>query len=136
VVQYHRPFLYGDPTNPGDYDMASSNKTVTVGCKLPHGQHLRLGERRITLNGQNTEGFVAPGGYGLTTIDADDWAALQKKYAGDPAFINELIFAEETKVKAEKKAEKNADKATGLEQIDPNKLPPGNGDIKPLDNKD
>lgn len=115
--------------------MASSNKTVIVGCKLPHGVHLRLGERRITLNGVNTDGVVAPGGYGLTTVDAEDWAALQKKYEGDTAFINKLIFAEETEVKAKKTAEKNADKATGLEPIDPNGLQEG-GAIKPLDNKD
>lgn len=114
----------------------AANKTVVVGCKLPHGIHLRLQDRVITLNGQNSEGLVAPGGYGLTTIDAEDWANLQKKYFDKKAFLDGLIFAEETETKAKKTAEKGADKKSGLEQIDPSKLSEEPGNLTPLNNKD
>lgn len=101
---------------------------VTVGCKLPHGIHMDLGGKRVTLNGTNTSNVI--GGYGLTeNVDKeffDKWLATHKE---SPMVKNDLIFAHEKTSNVAAQAKDNAENKNGFEPIDPNK--PGNG-VQPV----
>ena len=98
--------------------------TVTVGCKLPHGLHLDINGKRVTLAGTNASSVI--GGHGITeNVDKeffDKWMSLNKDSA---AVKNGLIFSNEKtqNVKAEAK-EKKGNK-NGFEGLDPTKPGPG-----------
>ncbi|WP_281701414.1 hypothetical protein [Acetobacter malorum] len=51
----------------------ASPSTVTIGCKLPNGLVLSLGETRHELAGTRASADI--GGYGLPPIPAEVWAA-------------------------------------------------------------
>lgn len=104
--------------------MAATNTTVTVGCKLPNGLHLDLGETRVTVRGTNSAKVV--GGHGITeNVDASFFAAWMDKNK-ELAFVkNGAIFAHEKRANTEAQAEMMEDAKTGLEPLDPNKLPAG-----------
>lgn len=57
--------------------------TVTIGCKLPNGLVLSLGEARHELAGTRASAVI--GGYGLTPVPAEFWAAWSRAYAEYPA---------------------------------------------------
>jgi hypothetical protein len=128
--------------------------TVTVACKLPHGLILRLfrmetrnepvmggGTREVQVATQVGEpvvikGYAAPfgqvpsvpieGGYALTpNVDADFWAAWVKQNEDHDAVRNRLIFANEKSESAQRKAKDQTKVRSGLEPIDPQRLPKG-----------
>lgn len=124
--------------------------SVVVGCKLPHGLKIRLGEvteevktpdprdrhrvvtsagKEIILNGSHSSGVI--GGYGLTTVeDGDAMEAWLVENSEMAAVKNELIFIEETKDKAAGKAKENKGRKSGFERAD-YENPMGDGSIKP-----
>jgi len=105
----------------------SEAKTVSVGCKLPHGLHLDLKMKgggdpvRVTLKGANAARIV--GGYGITeNVDGEFMRAWLAKNAKHPAVVNGQIFIHEDARAAESIAKERRDDAstrTGLEPIDP-----------------
>lgn len=101
----------------------ASPATVTIGCKLPNGLVLALGETRHTLAGTRASAVV--GGYGLTPVPADFWAAWSRKYAAFPPLQQGLIFAQPTVDKAAAQAREHAALRTGLEPINPQTPAPG-----------
>lgn len=98
--------------------------TVTVGCKLPHGLIIEVGNVAVTLKGKNSSNVI--GGYGLTEdVDRDffeKWLAANKDSA---AVKNNLIFAQERATNARAEAKEKAKVKNGFEGIDPNKPAPG-----------
>jgi hypothetical protein len=102
--------------------------TVTVGCKLPHGIHMDVAGKRITLNGANTSNVI--GGHGITeNVDKeffDKWKDMHKE---SPMIKNELIFAHDKADSAKAQAKANEGNETGFEGINPDK--PGNG-VQPV----
>lgn len=96
---------------------------VTVGCKLPNGLVLKVGEKKLMLRGSNSSRIV--GGYGLTSVPADLWDAWSKAYAGSPFITRNLIFAQTSAARAESQANEQASVKSGLEPIDPSKAPAG-----------
>lgn len=102
---------------------ATGTATVTVGCKLPNGLHLDLGDKRVTLNGANSARIV--GGYGITEgVDAAFFEAWKKTYADSPAVKNGLVFAHGKTGDVEAQAREQAEIRTGLEPLDPEKPGP------------
>jgi hypothetical protein len=105
-------------------------QTVTVGCKLPHGLHLDLNGKRVTLAGANSSSIV--GGHGITeNVDKeffDRWMALHKVSA---AVKNGLIFSHEKTGNVKAEAEEKKKNKTGFEGLDPKAPAPG---IKPDEN--
>lgn len=97
---------------------------VTVGCKLPHGLHLEIGDTRVTVKGANAANII--GGHGITDgVDKEFFDAWMALNADHPAVKNELIFAHEKDRDTAAEAQEKVDNKTGFEGIDPNK--PGNG---------
>jgi hypothetical protein len=128
--------------------------TVSVACKVPSGLHLRLfsmedfsepvmggGTRtvkRAVETGQRVtvKGFAHPidkaptaqiaGGYALTpNVDADFFAAWLAQNADSAIVKNKLIFAADKPTYAESKAREQEEIKSGLEPIDPNRMPKG-----------
>lgn len=131
---------------------------VTVACKLPHGLVLQLarpevvsepvmggGSRQskqfrqfgeqITVHGVSHPQNAAPkamivGGYALTNEVSGqfwfEWLAQNKEHA---AVKNHLLFAYEKEADAKDDAKDHAKVRSGLERLDPKKLP---GKLVPL----
>lgn len=102
----------------------NTKKTVTVGCKLPSGIILELGNQEVEIHGTNSARVI--GGHGITyDVDADFFDAWLKAHSDRDMVKNGLIFAHEkaADVKAEA-AEKKGNKS-GLEAINPDS--PENG---------
>lgn len=113
------------------------SETLTVACKLPHGLHLDLEGKRITLNGTMKSGrlnkfFMAPDDcVGLTQVPVDFWEAWAEKNRELPQLKKGFIFANSKKKEVLSEAKEKSDLKTGLERIDPNKLPKGTKKIEP-----
>ncbi len=55
-----------------------SHETVVIGCKLPNGFYMQVGEVVHTIKGFNSS--VVVGGHGITEdVPADLWAAWLKE---------------------------------------------------------
>jgi hypothetical protein len=105
--------------------------TVSVGCKLPHGLHLDVGDVRVTLAGTNAAQVI--GGYGITeNVDKDffdKWMSLNRESA---AVKGGFIFAHDKAEHVKGKAAERKDVRNGFEGLDPKKPGPG---IAPADEK-
>ena len=126
--------------------------TVTVGCKLPHGLVLQLQQGyQATIEGPQgsqrqvtkytkagkevvIKGNAIPageahdktivGGFALTYgVDAEFFAEWMLQHSEFPAVVNGLIFAHEKPQVAEGEAKNARDIVSGLEPINPAKLP-------------
>lgn len=94
--------------------------TVTVGCKLPNGLIIQVGNKSHTLKGANDTAIV--GGHGITEgVDKELWDAWNAANKDRTMVKNGHVFAhgktESTKAEA---TEKTSNK-TKLEPIDPSK---------------
>ena len=132
----------------------NSGETVTVACKLPHGLQLRVfdmvtirepimggGFREVPVAQECPEQYVvkgnahaqnmapnAPitGGYALTFgIPKEFWERWVKDNAGSDVVKNNLIFANFKNDYVQGEAEDKKDLKSGLERLNPNKLPKG-----------
>lgn len=128
--------------------------TVTVACKLPNGLILRVfqmvehtepvmggGNKKVKVARQEGKsvtirGCAVPfgatpsapiiGGYALTSnVDADFFALWMKQNADSELVQNKLIFAHEKPDFAAGQANEQQEIRSGLEPIDPNRLPKG-----------
>lgn len=105
--------------------------TVIVAMNQPQGIIFRLfrGDseyKRVKING-NAEGLIGAldaaklprGGYGLTTIDVQDWNEIKRQYGSLPLFKNGLIFAASSVNSAQAQAREQSEIRSGFEPIDP-----------------
>ena len=124
--------------------------TVTVACKIPNGLELRIfeafdwdepvmggGTRTTKIHRQKGEsirlkGNSAPqgtpiithGGYALTSgIDADFWEAWLAQNKETALVRSNLIYALPREDSAASKGREQAEVRSGLERLDPKKLP-------------
>ena len=108
-----------------------SKENVVVGCKLPNGLVIRLGEQEVTLNGANSSKIV--GGHGLTDVNKDFWSAWLEQHKDFAPVVAGLIFANDNFAKTRDEANEKQDNESGFEGINPDK--PGKG-IKKASEKD
>ena len=90
--------------------------TVTVACKHPHGLHLDVTDtsgarRRVTIKG-NAVAYGAVdatiGGYALTEVDADHWAAWVEKHKDSALLTDRIVFAQPKAQAAQAQASEQA----------------------------
>ena len=123
--------------------------TVTVGCKLPHGLHLRvfrMEKRLVPVMGggaREVEEAVPAGritiqgtrrriddprivyGYALTHgVDADVWSEWLAQNKDSELVLKGLVFAHVKHTEAETTARANENVRSGFDPIDPKSLPP------------
>ena len=97
---------------------------ITVGCKLPHGLEIRVGDKTQVLKGTNSALVI--GGHGITEgVDKDlfdAWLAANKEAA---AVINGLIFAHGKTESVKAEASEKTDNKNGFEGLNPARPMPG-----------
>ena len=111
--------------------VTTSNSMVTVGCKLPNGRviHLRGPNHpndrgaEFTLRGANASGII--GGHGMTQVPLACWEQWVKENPNDPQLKSGVLFAHENKNVAEAMALERSGNVTGLEPMNPEKMPAG-----------
>jgi hypothetical protein len=128
--------------------------TVTVACKLPAGLTLRVfdmvdtfepivggGMRTVKVAQERPERAIVKGwshpqnmapnvqlveGFALTpNVDKDLWEAWKAQNEKSDVVKNGLIFAHEKPANTEAEAKDKKSVRSGLERLDPNKLPRG-----------
>lgn len=92
---------------------------VTVGCKLPNGIWLGVGDHKpVRINGWNNN-MIQGAGHGLTEdVPADLWDAWVKEHAESKLVTGGFIFAVKSEREAKAKARGNKDNKSGHEQLD------------------
>lgn len=110
-------------------------KTVKVFCKLPHGirytlpdgREIRLvgmyGDERSELQVAGMPGRDAVAGFGVTTVDSEDWAQIVKDHGKSAAHLNGFIFAAKDDESGEAQANDLESGKTGFEPYDPTAHP-------------
>lgn len=110
-------------------------KTIKVYCKLPHGirytmpdgREVRLvgmyGDERSSLQVAGMPGRDAVAGFGVTPVDAEDWAQIVKDHGKSAAHVNEFIFAAKDDKSGEAQATDLESAKTGFEPYDPTSHP-------------
>lgn len=97
----------------------ANEKTVRIGCKLPHGIVLELPNAKpVELNGLNRALII--GTYGETEVDADFWAAWKLTNKDYPALKSGAIFEAKNRFELEAKAKELVDEKTGFEPMPQN----------------
>lgn len=98
--------------------------TLTIGCKLPNGIILEMGDKKVTLAGANSSVLI--GGHGITeNVDQaffEAWIAQNK----DLQFVKAgHLFAHEKASNTAAQAKDRAGEKTGLEPLNPAAMPAG-----------
>jgi hypothetical protein len=109
---------------------------VYVGCRLPNGIHMDLGdtpgERRVTLQGMNSrtapDGTPLMGFPGVTPVEKGFWDEWAAKHKDAPYMKSGVIYAAKSQADAEKEGQNRASDLTGFEGAEP----PKKSDIEPL----
>ncbi len=107
----------------------ASGDLVYIGCKLPNGLLLQVGNEAVELAGANSSEIV--GGFGITPVSKDFWDAWKAEHASYEPLKRELIFVQgkEADAKAEAKEKKDV---KGIEGVSADKPAPG---VKKADDK-
>lgn len=94
-------------------------KTVTVGCKLPHGIILENPlnvDQKVTLKGLNSSPIIGAT-HGATEVDAEFWATWEGVNKDFPALKSGAIFMAKNSVEVAAVATEFAERETGFEPM-------------------
>jgi hypothetical protein len=104
----------------------SAGNKVAVAFNHPQGIKFTVpGGRAVVINGNAThlrgkeKGVLPAGAFGLTLVDADDWEYITKVYGRMQIFKSGLIFAQDSRARAEDEAEEKRELRHGREAVDP-----------------
>ncbi len=113
-----------------------ASSIVTVGCKLPNGLQLNIygkaareGDpppvtQSVVLAGANSSSIV--NGHGITPgVSRELWDAWLAQNKDSDVVRNGLVFAHDRAENAMAEAKEKANNRSGMEGIDPKKLPKG-----------
>lgn len=91
--------------------------TVVIGCKLPSGIWMIVGECRLRINGWNNN-TIKGLKHGITAeVPESLWDAWRKEHAGSRLVKDGFIFAEDTDKRAIDKAKDEKEQKSGYEQM-------------------
>lgn len=105
-----------------------AGKTVTVGCKLPHGiiiEHPAAPDNKVLLKGLNRVAIIGAD-YATTEVDGEFWEAWKAKNADFAPLKSGAIFEAKSAADAVAVARELADEKTGFEP-----MPQNAGEISP-----
>lgn len=94
------------------------NRATGIQFAMPDGRKVLINGNAAHLRGLE-KGVLPVGGFGLTTIAAEDWEYIKKTYGGMEVFENGLLFAAERKADAVDMADERAALRHGMEPVDP-----------------
>lgn len=92
--------------------------TVTIGCKLPNGIHMQVGDSpRVRILGWNNN-EIAGLSHGITReVPESLWDAWRAEHAESKLIKNGIVFAEASEKRAQDKAKDQKDNVSGHEQL-------------------
>jgi len=103
--------------------------TVTVGCKLPNGLILEVGDKRVAVKGSNSSLLI--GGHGITeNVDKEFFDTWLTQNVGLQFVKAELIFAHEKATNTAAQAKEQSAEKTGLEPLSQEDKPAGLTEVK------
>jgi len=94
-------------------------RTVTIGCKLPHGiviEHPADPAKAVTLNGLNKTVIIGAT-YATTEVDGDFWDAWKNANKGSPFLESGAVFEGKTAADLAAVARETAKQPTGFEPM-------------------
>ena len=101
-----------------DTVMVALNRTTGITFPMPDGRKVLIEGNAAGLRGKE-KGVLPVGVFGLTKVNADDWAYIEKTYAPHmEIFKSGLIFAQARKADAVDEADERAELRHGLEPVD------------------
>lgn len=95
---------------------------VYVGCKLPSGLQIQVGEQSFVLQGTNAAGAV--GGYGITAVPKDLWDVWYSEHKQFEPIKRNLIFAQDKEAGANDMAREQSG-IKGIEGVNADNPAPG-----------
>lgn len=101
-----------------DTVMVVLNRTAGINFKTPDGRKGLIEGNAASLRGKE-KGVLPVGAFGLTRVNADDWAYIEKTYGPHmEMFKSGLIFAQVSKADAVDEADEWAELRNGMEPTD------------------
>ena len=101
-----------------DTVMVALNRTTGIMYPMPDGRKVLIEGNAAGLRGKE-KGVLPVGAFGLTRVNADDWAYIEKTYGPHmEIFKSGLIFAQARKADAVDEADERAELRNGLEPVD------------------
>ncbi|WP_308775753.1 hypothetical protein [uncultured Bilophila sp.] len=101
-----------------DAVMVALNRPSGIVFDLPDGCKVLIEGNAASLRGKE-KGVLPVGAFGLTRVNADDWAYIEKTYGPHmEIFKSGLIFAQARKSDAVDEADERAELRNGLEPVD------------------
>lgn len=101
-----------------DTVMVALNRTTGIMFPMPDGRKVLIEGNAASLRGKE-KGVLPVGAFGLTRVNADDWAYIEKTYGPHmEIFKSGLIFAQARKADAVDEADERAELRHGLEPVD------------------
>jgi len=100
----------------------ASGDVVYVGCKLPNGLLLQVGNEAVELAGANASEIV--GGYGVTPVSRDFWEAWAAEHRSYEPLKSGLLFMQDKQDDAKAQAKDQKD-VKGIEGVNADKPAPG-----------
>lgn len=107
-----------------------SEKTIVVGCRLPHGiilDHPLDPRVQVELKGLNGSQIIGAD-YMTNVIDAEFWGVWSQVHKDSPLLKSGALYAVKDESSAKAKAKELKDEKTGFEQ-----MPQGGAGIKKAD---
>ena len=101
-----------------DTVMVALNRTTGITFPMPDGRKVLIEGNAASLRGKE-KGVLPVGAFGLTRVNADDWAYIEKTYGPHmEIFKSGRIFAQARKADAVDEADERAELRNGLEPVD------------------
>lgn len=101
-----------------DTVMVALNRTTGITFPMPDGRKVLIEGNAANLRGKD-KGVLPVGAFGLTRVNADDWAYIEKTYGPHmEIFKSGLIFAQARKADAVDEADEKSGLRNGLEPVD------------------
>ena len=94
-------------------------KTVTIGCRLPHGivlDHPLDPTKKVELNGKN-KALIIGADYGTADVDGEFWETWKTVHKDFPALKSGAIFEAKNAAEAASVAKELKDEPTGFEAM-------------------
>lgn len=108
---------------PAVHGIEPKNDKVVVCLKHPQGIEFLLENKSVVIKGNASHlkglktGILPDGGFGMTTINKEDWEYIKKIYGGLKIFKSGLIFAATDIKSAEQQSKEYDEIQSGLEPI-------------------
>jgi hypothetical protein len=94
-----------------------SKQTVVIGCKLPNGFFMQVGEASHVIKGYNSSSVI--GGHGITEdVPADLWGAWLKENKDRDLVKNGFVFAHSNKNAVKAEASEKTKAKSGTEPLE------------------